>query len=310
MIDKLIDKIIETKCPVCVGLDTKLDYIPGDFLSGDNTDILEYAARNVFEFNRAVIDKIADIVPCVKVQSAYYEMYGYRGVEAFYKTIQYAKEKGLIAIADIKRNDIGSTAAAYSSAYLGRIRINGEEVAPFDADFCTVNGYLGTDGIQPFLDDCGRYGKGIFVLVKTSNPSSGELQDMDAGGETVFEHMADMVEGWGAGMIGKYGYSSVGAVVGATWPEQAKALREKHKSIFMLIPGYGAQGATAQDILPNFDNNGLGGIVNSSRAILTAWKKEAYRHLNFADAARAAALDAKEDIMGALRQGADNQEKV
>ncbi len=310
MIDRLIDKIIETKCPVCVGLDTKLEYVPEDFLRGDNSDMLEFAARNVFEFNRAVIDKTADVVPCVKVQSAYYEMYGYRGVEAFYKTIQYAKEKGLIVIADVKRNDIGSTAGAYSSAYLGRVMIGGEEIAPFDADFITVNGYLGRDGIKPFLDDCGRYEKGIFVLVKTSNPSSGELQDMEAGGVTVYEHMADMVESWGASLIGKYGYSSVGAVVGATYPEQAKALREKHKSIFMLIPGYGAQGATARDILPNFDGNGLGGIVNSSRAILTAWKKEQYRHLNFADAARAAALDAKEDIMGALQKGADHQENV
>ncbi len=301
MIDILIDKIVETKCPVCVGLDTKLEYVPKDFLRGDNTDLLLYAAKNIFEFNRAVIDKIADIVPCVKVQSAYYEMYGYHGVETFYKTIQYAREKGLIVIADVKRNDIGSTAAAYSNAYLGRIRILGEEVVPFGADFATVNGYLGSDGIKPFLDDCSRYNKGIFVLVKTSNPSSGELQDKDVGGETVFEHMADMVERWGKNFIGKYGYSSVGAVVGATWPEQAKALREKHKSIFVLIPGYGAQGATALDILPSFDKNGLGGIVNSSRAILTACKKEKYVHLNFADAARAAALDMKEDIMGALQ---------
>jgi len=301
MIDVLIDKIIETKCPVCVGMDTMLDYIPTDFISGDNSNLLKFAARNVFAFNRAVMDRIADVVPCVKVQSAYYEMNGYQGFETFYKTIQYAKEKGLVVIADVKRNDIGSTAGAYSSAYLGRIRINGEDIAPFDADFITVNGYLGTDGIQPFLDDCARYKKGIFVLVKTSNPSSGELQDMETDGETVYGHMADMVEKWGSGLIGKYGYSSVGAVVGATYPEQAKSLREKHRSMFMLIPGYGAQGAAAHDILPNFDENGLGGIVNSSRAILTAWKKEAYRHLGFAEAARAAVLDMKEDIMGALQ---------
>jgi orotidine-5'-phosphate decarboxylase len=301
MIDTLIAKIMDTGSPVCVGMDTKLDYVPKDFLRGDNSDLLAFATRNVFEFNRAIIDKIADIVPCVKVQSAYYELYGYRGVEVFYKTIQYAKEKGLVVIADVKRNDIGSTAAAYSSAYLGRVRIKGEEVAPFDADFVTVNAYLGTDGVKPFLNDCSQYKKGIFILVKTSNPSSGELQDMDAGGEKVFEHMADMVEAWGSGMIGKYGYSSVGAVVGATYPGQAKSLREKHKSIFMLIPGYGAQGATAHDILPNFDEKGLGGIVNSSRAILTAYQKEAYQHLNFADAARAAALDMKKDIMNALQ---------
>lgn len=306
MIDKLIDKIIQTKCPICVGLDTQMDYIPADFLSGDNSDLLAYASKNVFEFNRAVIDSICEIVPCVKVQSAYYEMYGYRGVEAFYKTICYAKERGLIVIADVKRNDIGSTASAYSNAYLGRTLIKGEEAAPFDADFITVNAYLGTDGIQPFVDDCSRYRKGIFVLVKTSNPSSGELQDMTSGKKAIWEHMADMVEKWGEGLIGKYGYSSVGAVVGATYPRQAKTLRIKHPGIFVLIPGYGAQGATAMDIMPNFDENGLGGIVNSSRAILNAYKDKKYQGMSFAAAAKAAALDMKMDIQNAFRERSNN----
>ena len=302
MIDRLIDKITQTDCPVCVGLDTQLEYIPENFLNGDNSDLLEYAAKNIFEFNRAIIEAIADIVPCVKVQSAYYEMYGYKGVEALYKTIQYAKDKGLIVIADVKRNDIGSTAAAYSSAYLGRTKIMGEEIAPFDADFITVNGYLGLDGIKPFVEDCGRYQKGIFVLVKTSNPSSGDLQDLVSGGKTIWEHMADRVEKWGSGLIGKYGYSSVGAVVGATYPKQAAAIRKNHPRIFVLIPGYGAQGATAKDILPSFDAKGGGGIVNSSRAVLTAYRDKKYKNLSFTSAARECVLDTKKDITNALRE--------
>lgn len=300
MIDKLIDRIIETKCPVCVGLDTQMDYIPQDMLSGDNSDTLRYAARNIFEFNRAIIEAVGDAVPCVKVQSAYYEMYGYPGVETFYKTIQYAKEKGLIVIADVKRNDIGSTAAAYSAAYLGRTRVASDEISPFDADFVTVNGYLGTDGIKPFLEDCSQYNKGIFVLVKTSNPSSGELQDLESGGKMIWEHMADMVEKWGSGLVGKHGYSDVGAVVGATYPKQAKAHRMAHPGVFVLIPGYGAQGATAKDIAPNFDKNGMGGIVNSSRAILTAYRDKKYKNKSFDTAALLCAQDMRSDIMQAI----------
>ncbi len=302
MTDKLIDKIIEKNSPVCVGLDTQMDYIPTDMLAGDNSDPLKYAARNIFAFNRAIIDATADCVPCVKVQSAYYEMYGYPGVEAFYKTVQYAKDKGLVVIADIKRNDIGPTAAAYSAAYLGRTRVNGEETAAFDADFITVNGYLGTDGIKPFLEDCARHGKGIFVLVKTSNPSSGELQDLESGGKMIWEHMADMVGKWGAGFIGKHGYSSVGAVVGATYPRQARAHRQAHPSVFVLVPGYGAQGATAKDIAPNFDKKGLGGVVNSSRAILTACRDKKYANMGFDKAARACAQDMRDDIVQAIRE--------
>lgn len=309
MIDKLIEKIKATNCPVCVGLDTQMEYIPSGFLSGDNSDSLGFAARNIFAFNRAIIEAVADTVPSVKVQSAYYEMYGYKGVEAFYKTIQHAKDKGLIVIADVKRNDIGPTAAAYSAAYLGRAKIAQDEVAPFDADFITVNGYLGWDGIKPFVDDCSRYGKGIFVLVKTSNPSSGELQDLVSGEKMIWEHMADMVDKWGTGLVGKYGYSAVGAVVGATYPQQAKALRQAHPGIFVLIPGYGAQGATARDIAPNFDGRGQGGIVNSSRAILTAWRDKKYANKNFDMAAKLCAQDMKKDIMLAIEEQTIGSEK-
>lgn len=298
MIDKLIEQIIEKKSPICVGLDTKFDYLPAEFLSDAYAaDPLAYAAENIFQFNRILIDEIADIVPAVKVQAAYYEMYGCEGVKAFRDTIAYAKDAGLAVIADVKRNDIGATATAYSGAYLGRAKIGDREVPVFDADFATVNGYLGTDGIAPFVADCEQYNKGIFVLVKTSNQSSGELQDKMIDGKPVYEYMADMVDKWGKDLVGKYGYSEVGAVIGATYPEQAQAIREKHPSIFVLIPGYGAQGGQASGLIPNFDKKGLGGIVNNSRAILTAYRNEKYKGMDFAKAARQAALDMQEDIL-------------
>ncbi|MEG2686321.1 MAG: orotidine-5'-phosphate decarboxylase [Christensenellaceae bacterium] len=304
MIDKLIKKIIDLKSPICVGLDTTFDYIPQDFLSKAYAqEPLCYAAENIFAFNRAIIDEIADIVPAVKVQAAYYEMYGYEGVKAFKDTITYAKSAGLIVIADIKRNDIGATATAYSSAYIGRTCIGEEEIAAYDADFVTVNGYLGTDGIAPFVADCKKYDKGIFVLVKTSNKSSGEMQDLvTQDGKTIFEHMADGVDGWGQELIGEYGYSAVGAVIGATYPEQAAQLRKNHPHIFVLIPGYGAQGGSAKGLLPNFDKKGLGGIVNNSRAILTAYKNEKYAGLAFDKAARAATIDMRDDILKTFKE--------
>ncbi|BDF58153.1 orotidine 5'-phosphate decarboxylase [Christensenellaceae bacterium] len=298
MIDKLIERITEKKSPICVGLDTKFDYLPAEFLSDAYAaDPLTYAAENIFQFNRILIDEIADIVPAVKVQAAYYEMYGCEGVKAFRDTIAYAKDAGLVVIADVKRNDIGATATAYSGAYLGRAKIGDREVPVFDADFATVNGYLGTDGIAPFAADCEQYNKGIFVLVKTSNQSSGELQDKMIDGKPVYEYMADMVDEWGKDLVGKYGYSEVGAVIGATYPEQAQAIREKHPSIFVLIPGYGAQGGQASGLIPNFDKKGLGGIVNNSRAILTAYRNEKYKGMDFAKAARQATLDMQEDIL-------------
>ncbi|MDL2236680.1 orotidine-5'-phosphate decarboxylase [Christensenellaceae bacterium OttesenSCG-928-K19] len=296
MVDKLISKIKTLENPVCVGLDTKFDYIPEDFLTGEG-GTLEYAANNIYRYNCALIDAMADLIPSVKVQSAYYEMYGFEGVRAFRNTIQYAHNVGLIVIADIKRNDIGATASAYSTAYLGTTQVAQKQETAFGADFVTVNGYLGTDGVAPFVEDCKKYKKGIFVLVKTSNASSGELQDLEAEGKPIYEHMADLVDEWGQELIGEYGYSSVGAVIGATYPEQAKQIRKAHPNMFVLIPGYGAQGGNAEGLLPNFDKNGLGGIVNNSRAILTAYLNEKYRELTFEQAARQAVLDMKRDIL-------------
>lgn len=297
MIDTLIERIKEKKNPVCVGLDTNLSFLRKEDFSGDDTNPLKYAGENIWRFNKSLIDELCDIIPSVKVQAAYYEMYGFYGMEAYYKTLEYAKEKGLVTIADVKRNDIGSTASAYSAAYLGKTDVCGKNVGVFGADFVTVNGYLGSDGVLPFAEDCKKYDKGIFVLVKTSNKSSGELQDMVCEGKTVYEHMADMTEKWGAELVGKYGYSDVGAVVGATYPKQAEKLRADHKNMFFLIPGYGAQGATAQDIMPNFDKKGLGGVVNSSRGILAAYKKEKYAGMTPTRAARAATLDMQKDIL-------------
>lgn len=303
MIDKLIKQIIEKKSPICVGLDTKFDYIPQEFLSREySTDPLTYAANNIFQYNCALVDVLADIVPAVKVQAAYYEMYGCEGMKAFRDTIRYAKNAGLTVIADVKRNDIGATATAYSSAYLGRTKIGEEEIPVFDADFATVNGYLGTDGIAPFVEDCKKYDKGIFVLVKTSNPSSGELQDIALNGKTIYERMADYVEQWGESCIGAYGYSDVGAVIGATWPRQAEEIRAEHPHIFVLIPGYGAQGGSAQGLVPNFDKKGLGGIVNNSRAILTAYQNKAYAGMAFEQAAREATLAMQRDILETFDQ--------
>ncbi len=301
IIDKLIEQIIALQSPICVGLDTAFDYIPQSFLQGSG-DPLEYAAQNIYRFNCALTDAVCDIVPSVKVQSAYYEMYGYAGVKAFYDTIAYAKSKGLIVIADIKRNDIGATAGAYSTAYLGVTQVGDARVAAFDADFVTVNGYLGTDGIAPFVQDCKQYDRGLFALVKTSNQSSGEIQDLKVDGKAIYEIMADKVDEWGSELIGAYGYSSVGAVIGATYPQQAKEIRAQHPHLFVLIPGYGAQGAGAEGLLPNFDAKGLGGVVNNSRAILTAYRKPEYAHLAFDAAARQATIDMREDILGTFRR--------
>lgn len=297
IVDRLIDGITKMQNPVCVGLDTKYEYLPGDFARGDKGEPLLYAAQNILEFNKALIDSFYDVVPSVKVQSAYYEMYGPAGVKAFYDTIAYAKQRGLIVISDVKRNDIGATAEAYSSAYLGEATVDGGRYEAFGADFATVNGYLGTDGIKPFVEDCEKYGRGIFVLVKTSNKSSGELQDLISGDKAIYEHMADMVEQWGKSTVGRYGYSAVGAVIGATYPEQAQKLRAAHPGMFVLIPGYGAQGGSAAGLLPNFDKQGRGGVVNNSRAILTAYKSEKYAGMEFDKAARQAVLDMRSDIL-------------
>ena len=299
MVDKLIEKIIEMQNPTCVGLDTDFSYLPDEMRDGMAT--FEGVAEQLIEFNMNIIDKVCDIVPAVKVQVAYYEQYGFEGMRAFDCTVNYARGRGLYVIADCKRNDIGSTAKCYSTAYLGETDINGKKLTAFPADMLTVNGYLGTDGIQPFVEDVKKHDKGIFVLVKTSNPSSGELQNLKLeNGEPLYERMGKLVESWGADCVGKYGYSDVGAVVGATHPEEAERLRKLLKHTFFLIPGYGAQGANAQMLKCCFDERGLGGIVNNSRGIICAYKKPAYTGLGYAEAARAACIDMQRDLVNTL----------
>ncbi len=299
MIDKLIDRIIELQNPTCVGLDTSFDYLPEEMKEDIST--FEGVAEKLVEFNMNVIDKVCDIVPAVKVQVAYYEMYGYEGLRAFNYTINYAHGRGMTVIADCKRNDIGSTASCYSKAYLGATPVGEKRIKSFPADMLTVNGYLGSDGIAPFLDDIKVNDKSIFVLVKTSNPSSGELQNLKLeNGKYVYEHMGDLVEKWGADYIGKYGYSEVGAVVGATHPGEAARLRKRLKNTFFLIPGYGAQGGSAEMLKVCFDGNGLGGVVNSSRGIICAYRNAKYRGMNYYDAARAACLDMQQDLADAI----------
>ena len=298
--DKLIEKIVEKQNPTVAGLDPKLSYIPEHIRSASYEKYgktLEGAADALLQFNKGLIDALCDIVPAVKPQAAYYEMYGWQGVKALTETIAYAKSKGMFVITDGKRNDIGATMTAYAAAHLGSTTVEEETFAPFGADALTVNGYLGTDGIQPLLEVCGKEDKGIFVLVKTSNPSSGELQDKPlADGDTVYRAMGAMCEGWGEKLPGQYGYSGVGAVVGATYPAQLEELRAAMPHTFFLVPGYGAQGGAADDVAPGFDKNGLGAIVNSSRGIMCAWKKTGNNGLDFAQAARDAAVAMKEDI--------------
>ncbi len=299
MIDKLIEKIVDLQNPTCVGLDTSFGYLPDEMKKGVTT--FESAAEAIAEFNMNIIDKVCDIVPSVKVQIAYYEAYGHAGLQAFEYTVNYAKGRGLVVIADCKRNDIGSTAGCYSTAYLGKTDLNGKQLRAFAADMLTVNGYLGYDGIKPFVDDIKKYDKSIFVLVKTSNPSSGELQNLKLeNGKYIYEQMGELVSEWGKDSVGKYCYSEVGAVVGATHPEEAERLRAQLPNTFFLIPGYGAQGGSAQMLKVCFDKNGLGGVVNSSRGIICAYKDARYRGMNYAEAARAACIDMQQDLSGVI----------
>ena len=289
VIDKLIEKIVALQNPTCVGLDTIADYLPEEMQAKINSN--ETAAEQIFLFNKGVIDAVCDIVPAVKIQIACYEMYGAAGIACFEKTADYAKEKGLFVIADGKRNDIGNTAGFYATAFLS-------DKATCAVDFLTVNGYLGTDGIKPFTDECVRSDKGLFALVKTSNPSSGEFQNLVLeNGRTVYEYMGALVEKWGKELVGEYGYSSVGAVVGATHPEEAAKLRAQLRGVFFLIPGYGAQGGNAQMLKCCFDENGLGGIVNNSRGVLCAYKK---RGGTYAEAARAVCVEMQEDLSATI----------
>ncbi|MGN0700105.1 MAG: orotidine-5'-phosphate decarboxylase, partial [Oscillospiraceae bacterium] len=287
--------------PSVAGLDPKLDYVPAfikDKCFEKYGETLKGAAKALYEFNKGLIDALYDIVPAVKPQAAYYEMYGTAGVKALYKTQEYARSKGMYVITDGKRNDIGTTMEAYATAHLGKVKVGSQEIEPFLGDALTVNGYLGSDGIKPLLSVCRENDKGIFVLVKTSNPSSGELQDRMIDGVPVYEVMGKMCEGWGQELPGVYGYSGVGAVVGATYPEQIKYLRQALPTTFFLIPGYGAQGAGAADIAAAFDENGLGGIVNSSRGIMCAYQKQKCDERDYALAARNEAIRMRDEIMG------------
>ncbi len=294
--DKLIDRIIEMQNPTCVGLDTHFDYLPDEMKEGVSS--LRGAAERILDFNKTIVDNICDIVPSVKVQIAYYEMYGEAGMLAFKQTLNYAAEKGLIVIADAKRNDIGSTASCYAKAFLGETEVNGEKMQSFPSDYLTVNGYLGTDGIAPFVEQCEKNDKGIFVLVKTSNPSSGELQNLVLeNGKPVYEYMGGLVEKWGESTVGKYGYSAVGAVVGATHPTEAARLREVLPHTFFLIPGYGAQGGNAEMLKSCFGKDGLGGVVNNSRGVLCAYKKQGGTYY---EAARAACIAMQKDLSSVI----------
>lgn len=302
-VDVLMKKISEKGNPSVAGLDPNLKFVP-EFIREkyykQYGKSLQACAAAVLEFNKGLIDALCDVVPAVKPQSAYYEMYGHAGVAALEETIRYAQEKGMYVMVDIKRNDIGTTAAAYATAYLGQTEIDGEMVSAFGADAVTVNGYLGTDGIEPFLKEC-RKGKMIFSLVKTSNPSSGELQDLKIGDKTVYETMAAMVEQWGSTAMGEGRYSQVGAVVGATYPEQQQILRQLMPKTFFLVPGYGAQGATAKDIAHAFDDQGMGAIVNSSRGIMCAYQKGDWTPEQYAEAAHKEAVRMRDEIVAAIR---------
>lgn len=311
-IDRLIESIQEKDNPTVVGLDPKMEYIPAFIKDKAFKEFgvnLRGCAEAIIEFNKMIIDQIYDLIPAVKPQLAYYEMYGVDGIYAFDETCKYAKSKGLIIIADGKRNDIGTTAEAYSNAFLGITEIDKQiKQKAFDVDALTVNPYLGEDGIKPFINDCINNQKGIFVLVKTSNKSSGQLQDLVTQNcKSIYEIMAGYVHEWGKPVTGKYGYSSVGAVVGATYPNQAKLLRSIMKKAYILVPGYGAQGGTARDCVNSFQKDKLGAIVNASRSVMCAYKsdiwKNEYNEQKFAEASRAEVIRMKNDLNSALKEG-------
>ena len=303
-IDALIEKIKETNNPTVIGLDTKYDMIP-NCIKNKYDDNLEGVSKSILEFNKRLIDATYDIIPAVKINIAFYEMYGLKGMEAFEETCKYAKEKGMVVMADIKRGDIGNTAKAYSNAFLGKTRIGDKEEKIYDVDFVTLSPYMGIDSIKPFIDDCKKYNKGAFVIVKTSNPSSGELQDLTLeSGEEVYTKVAKLVEEWGKELVGEYGYSSISAVVGATYPKQLEDLRKVSPHTFFLIPGYGAQGGKAEDIALGFDKNGIGGIVNSSRGLMCAYQsdkwKDKFSEEEFEKATRAEAIRMRDELAEAV----------
>lgn len=305
MINQLVANIKKTGAPIVVGLDPMLNYIPEQVQQkafAEYGETLEGAAEAIWQFNKEIVDKTYDLIPAVKPQIAMYEQFGLPGLAAFKKTVDYCKEKGLVVIGDIKRGDIGSTSAAYAVGHIGKVKVGSKTYAPFDEDFVTVNPYLGSDGVNPFLDVCKEEKKGIFVLVKTSNPSSGEFQDQKIDGRPLYELVGEKVAAWGSEVMGDE-YSYVGAVVGATYPEMGKVLRKVMPKAYILVPGYGAQGGKGKDLVHFFNEDGLGAIVNSSRGIIAAYKQEQYAKFgteNFGDASRAAVETMVADIKGAL----------
>ncbi|MCD8348422.1 MAG: orotidine-5'-phosphate decarboxylase [Lachnospiraceae bacterium] len=316
MIQKLIENIKKTNAPIVVGLDPMLNYIPEQIQKAafaEYGETLEGAAEAVWQYNKKIVDAVYDLIPAVKPQIAMYEQFGIPGLAAFQKTVDYCKEKGLVVIGDVKRGDIGSTSVAYATAHLGKVTVGSQILTPFGEDFATVNPYLGTDGIKPFLDVCREEKKGIFILVKTSNPSSGEFQDRRIAGtagadgteeKPLYEIVGEKVAEWADSCMGDT-YSYVGAVVGATYPEMGKVLRRVMPKSFILVPGYGAQGGKAEDLVHYFNEDGLGAIVNSSRGIIAAYKQEKYASFgaeHFAEASRAAVVAMIEDINRALEQ--------
>ena len=305
MINKLISNIQKTKAPIVVGLDPMLGYIPEHIKQkafAEFGETLEGAAEAIWQFNKEIVDCTWDLIPAVKPQIAIYEQFGVEGLKVYKKTIDYCQEKGLVVIGDIKRGDIGSTSAAYAVGHLGKVQVGSRSYAAFDEDFATVNPYLGSDGVNPFIDVCREEKKGLFILVKTSNPSSGEFQDQLVDGRPLYELVGEKVAEWGEACMGDT-YSYVGAVVGATYPEMGKVLRKIMPKTYILVPGYGAQGGRGKDLVHFFNEDGLGAIVNSSRGIIAAYKQEkyaAYGPEHFAEASRAAVEDMVKDINGAL----------
>ncbi len=301
MINKLVEKIENLSAPIVVGLDPMLDYIPQHIIKkayNDKGETIEGITQAVWQYNKGIIDATYDIIPAVKPQIAMYEQFGIEGLKVFNKTVDYCKEKGLVVIGDIKRGDIGSTSAAYATAHLGKVTVGGKDYRGFDEDFVTVNPYLGSDGVKPFIEVCQEEKKGLFILVKTSNPSSGEFQDQLIDGKPLYELVGKKVAEWGELHMGD-SYSYIGAVVGATYPEMGKILRKLMPKTYILVPGYGAQGGKAEDLVHYFNKDGLGAIVNSSRGIIAAYKQKAYEKFGaeaYADASRQAVIDMREDL--------------
>lgn len=304
-IDELIEKIKEMQNPTVIGLDPRYEMIP-EIIRSKYPQNMEGVAKAIVEFNKKLIDATCDIIPAVKPQIAFYEMYGLEGMKAFEETCNYAKQKGMFVIADIKRGDIGTTAKAYSNAFLGKTKIGDKEESIFDVDFVTLNPYMGIDSVKPFIEDCINYNKGVFILAKTSNPSSGDLQDVKLeGGEEVYIKVAKLIKEWGKDLIGENGYSSVAAVVGATYPNQLEQIRKVAPNTFFLVPGYGAQGGKAKDIVYAFDKNGIGGIVNSSRGLMCAYTSELWKdkftEKEFDKATRAEAIRMRDELNSAIK---------